>query len=123
MTPNGWRRESLSRFVKLQKGISYKGEFLDKPGPRLLGLGTLVPGGGLKLQEARSYSGPVKEHQRIRPGGLLVSLTDLTQDGRVLGSPAMVPPDSEGEFVVSHHVARVDIISPDSLDRRFLYYF
>jgi type I restriction enzyme S subunit len=88
----------------------------------LLGLGTVVPGGGIKLDEARTYSGPIREGQRIRAGELLVALTDLTQDGRVLGTPALVPMTANGGFAVTHDVARVEVTAPSRLDTRFLFY-
>ena len=119
---NEWPRRALGELIRLQKGVSYKGEFLDQPGPRLLGLGTLVPGGGIKLDEARTYSGPIREDQRIKPGELLVALTDITQEGKVLGTPALVPEEGNGGLAVTHHVARVIINSPKELEARFLYY-
>ena len=121
-TSSKWQPTALGELISLRKGVSYKGEFLDKPGPRLLGLGTVVPGGGLKLDEARTYSGPIREDQRIMSGELLVALTDITQEGKVLGSPGLVPRTENGGFAVTHHVARVQIKVPTRLDTRFLYY-
>lgn len=119
---NEWMKVRLGEVARLRKGVSYQGAHLDRPGPRLLGLGTVMSGGGLKLQEARTYGGPIKEWQMIRPGEMLVALTDLTQDGRVLGSPALLPSTAKGDFAVTHHVARVEIIRPDLLNVRYLYY-
>ena len=88
----------------------------------MLGLGTLVPGGGLNVENARTYCGPIREDQRIGHGELLVALTDLTQDGIILGAPGIVPTSWAGEFVVSTDVAKVHLSEPESLDVRFLYY-
>lgn len=117
-----WQTRRLGELARLRKGVSYKGAFLDEPGPRLLGLGVVVPGGGLRLDAARTYAGPHKAWQRLEPGEMFIALTDLTQDGRVLGSPARLSSSAEGEFLVSHHVARVELTRPDLLDTRFLYY-
>jgi len=117
-----WSSAALGEFLQFHKGVSYQGRYLDKPGLRLLGLGTVVPGGGLNLASARTYSGPVKDRQRIRPGEMFLALTDITQEGRILGSPAMVPPDAEGEFAVTHHVARVEVTKPHLLDTGFLFH-
>ncbi len=117
-----WQEARLGDLVRLQKGVSYQGAYLDKPGPRLLGLGTVVPGGGIDLAAARTYAGPIKDRQYIRPGELLVALTDITQDGRVLGSPAILPVGAEGEFAVTHHVARAEVLDPRVVDVRFVYY-
>ena len=112
----------LGEVARLRKGVSYQGPYLDRPGPLLLGLGTILPGGGIKLPEARTYGGPIKPWQFIRPGEVFVALTDITQDGGVLGSPAFLRESLRGTFAVTHHVARVDIAAPESLDGRFLYY-
>lgn len=117
-----WTSVRLGDLVRFRKGVSYQGKFLDMPGPRLLGLGTIVPGGGSKAEAARQYSGPLKTHHRIGPGEIYVALTDLTQAGAVLGSPAIVPQDLNDDFAVTHHVARLEIIDAKALDKSFLYY-
>lgn len=108
--------------IRLQKGVSYKGEFLDKPGPRLLGLGTIALGGGLMLDKARTYSGPIRNRQRASPGDLILAVVGITPEGSVIGSPALIPPTAAGEFAITHHVAKAEIISKDAADVRFLYY-
>ncbi|MGP8016023.1 MAG: restriction endonuclease subunit S [Thermoplasmata archaeon] len=122
MAIDSWPLSSLGEFVRLHKGVSYKGEFLDKPGPRLLGMGTVELGGGLKLEEARTYSGPINDSQRIRPGELFIAITGITPEGSVIGSPAFLPSYAKGEFAVTHHIARVELKSESKLDVRFLYY-
>ena len=122
MPKASWRSARLKDVARLVKGVSYQGRWLDQPGPKLLGLGTVVPGGGLKLDEARSYAGPVKDRQRLRPGEMFVALTDITQDGRVLGSPARLPDDVADDCVVTHHVARVEIPAASLVSGNFLYY-
>ena len=58
----------------------------------------------------------------VRSGDLLVALTDLTQSGAVLGSPMIVPAGT-GEFCLyTHHVGRVALHDPESMDASFLRY-
>jgi type I restriction enzyme S subunit len=121
-TTNDWQPRPLGELIRLQKGVSYKGEFLDKPGPWLLGLGTIALGGGLMLDKARTYSGPIRDSQRASPGDLILAVVGITPEGSVIGSPALIPPTAVGEFAVTHHVARAEVISKDSADVRFLYY-
>ena len=122
MPPDSWQKVALGSVANLVKGVSYQGRWLDEPGPRLLGLGTVIPGGGLNLAAARFYAGPVKDRQRLCPGEMFIALTDITQDGRVLGSPARLPVGTAGTYVVTHHVARVEIPNDHALDGRFLFY-
>ena len=121
-TPSSWSMARLGDLVRLQRGVPYKGAYLDKPGPRLLGLGAVRPGGGIKLENAREYGGPVKESERIKPGDLFVSLTDITQDGRVLGTPGLISFDAAGELAVSLDIARVELKEPTLIDVTFVYY-
>ena len=121
-TTSEWQPRQLGELIRLKKGVSYKGEFLDKPGPWLLGLGTIALGGGLMLDKARTYSGPIRNGQRAYPGDLLVAVVGITPEGSVIGSPAMIPPSAHGDFAITHHVARAEVISKDSVDVRFLYY-
>jgi type I restriction enzyme S subunit len=112
---------ALGRLVTIEKGLSYKGAFLDKPGPSLLGLGVVQPGGGFRKGKERSYGGPFKPQQRVRPGDLFIALTDLTQEGLVLGSPVLVP-EGFGPALITHHVAAVRPRPDARVNPRYLYY-
>lgn len=81
-----------------------------------------MPGGGLNLANAATYGGPAKPWQHLAPGEVFVALTDITQDGRILGSPARLAKDERRDCVVTHHVARVEVFQPQALDVSYLYY-
>ena len=117
-----WRGVRLGDYAEVTKGVSYKGAHLNQPGPLLLGLGEFSPGGGAKLDKVRTYGGDYRERHVVRSGDLLVALTDLTQSGAVLGSPMIVPAGT-GEFCLyTHHVGRVALHDPESMDASFLRY-
>ena len=117
-----WRGVRLGDYAEVTKGVSYKGAHLNQPGPLLLGLGEFSPGGGAKLDKVRTYGGDYRERHVVRSGDLLVALTDLTQSGAVLGSP-MIVPSGTGEFCLyTHHVGRVALHDPVSMDASFLRY-
>jgi type I restriction enzyme S subunit len=115
-----WSTAPLGELVEIQKGVSYKGAYLDQPGPSLLGLGVVQPGGGYREGKERSYGGPFKPQHEVRPGDLFVALTDLTQEGLVLGSPVIVP-RSVPLGLVTHHVATLRLKAGAPLEPRFLY--
>lgn len=120
MNPDA-KEVQLGDLVHVQKGVSYKGEYLDRPGPSLLGLGVVQPGGGFKEGKARNYGGPFKPHHQVRAGDLFLALTDITQDGSVLGSPVVVP-GSICPALITHHVAALRIKKDAPLHPRYLYY-
>ena len=78
-------------YVSLQRGITYKGNLVDKPGPALLGLGSINPGGGFREGDFKTYGGDCPKKLMLYPGDLFVSLKGATKDGKMIGSVARVP--------------------------------
>lgn len=86
----------------------------------MVGMGNIAPGRGLILDGTRTFSGKVRPDQVVKDGDLAVALTDLTQDGRLLGAPAHLMPSVHGPLVVSHHLATFR--SSELVESRYLYY-
>ncbi len=77
-------------FVTLRRGTTYRGMLVGKPGPALLGLGSIVPGGGFR-DDYQTYGGECPRELMLFPGDLFVSLKGATKDGEMIGSVARVP--------------------------------
>src|SRR5437879_1641665 len=77
-------------YVTLQRGTTYKGNLVGKPGPALLGLGSIEPGGGFR-HDYKTYGGECPPKLTLVPGDLFVSLKGATKDGKMIGSVARVP--------------------------------
>ena len=90
MAPDPERQ--VGDLVQLVRGTTYKGALLGKPGPALLGLGSIIPGGGFRVGEFKTYGGECPEKLTLHPGDLYVSLKGATKDGDMIGSIARVPP-------------------------------
>ena len=87
-----FKQVRLGDYFKFEKGLGYKGEFLaDESHVALIGMDSHDEGGGYKDASEKPYSGPYKEKNIANPGDVIFAATDLTQDGRVLGSPLLVP--------------------------------
>lgn len=98
----------LGDYFKFEKGLGYKGEFLaDGSDVALIGMDSHEEGGGYKEGSEKPYSGPFKEINTANPGEVIFAATDLTQDGRVLGSPLLVPESEEYQtYIYSHHLLK-----------------
>lgn len=83
--------KSVGHYVTLQRGITYKGNLVGKPGPALLGLGAIHPGGGFREGDYKTYGGECPPKLLLYPGDLFVSLKGATKDGKMIGSIARVP--------------------------------
>ncbi|MFQ3894659.1 restriction endonuclease subunit S [Sphingobium sp. R-7] len=77
----------------LVRGTTYKGALVGAPGPALLGLGSIVPGGGFRGDSFKTYGGHCPDKLMLFPGDLYVSLKGATKDGEMIGSIARVPHD------------------------------
>jgi type I restriction enzyme S subunit len=80
----------IGDFVTLRRGTTYKGALVGQPGPALLGLGSIVPGGGFR-SDYKTYGGECPPELMLLPGDLYVSLKGATKAGDMIGSVARVP--------------------------------
>jgi hypothetical protein len=83
--------QTVRDYVTLIRGITYKGNLVGKPGPALLGLGSIHPGGGFREGDYKTYGGDCPPKLMLTPGDLFVSLKGATKDGKMIGSVARVP--------------------------------
>ncbi|HEA4359447.1 TPA: restriction endonuclease subunit S, partial [Staphylococcus aureus] len=96
MIPRDWEVNELGNYVDIIKGLSYKGAFLDKQHERsdsfpLLSISNFNFISGFKSNKTKYYFGDYKERHLVNPGDILIAATDLTQDRKILGAPAIVP--------------------------------
>ena len=82
---------TMRDYVTLQRGLTYKGNLVGKPGPALLGLGSITPGGGFREGDYKTYGGECLSKHMLFSGDLFVSLKGATKDGEMIGSIARVP--------------------------------
>ena len=90
---NDFSGKSLGDYFSLKRGTTYKSALVDQPGPLLLGLSTIQRNGGFRSDSLKTYGGDSPDHLLVEPGGLYVSLKDITQAGDLLGAIARLPVD------------------------------
>jgi type I restriction enzyme, S subunit len=91
----GKKGGTVGNYVTLQRGKTYNGMLVGAPGPVLLGLGSIEPGGGFREGHYKTYGGECPENLMLYPGDIYVSLKGATKDGSMIGSVARVPPTVE----------------------------
>jgi restriction endonuclease S subunit len=113
--------ESLGTFVSLIRGTTYKGALVGAPGPALLGLGAITPGGGFREGDFKTYGGDCPEKLLLGPGDLFVSLKGATKDGEMIGSVARVPASvSSGRL--TQDTVKLDFKSGSMAFRSYIYW-
>ncbi|GEM_PF-580563 len=110
-----FREVRIGDYFRFSKGLGYLGKYLESSNVGLIGLNSFEAGGGYKFGGEKPYSGPYKEQHRAHPGDLFIATTDITQDGRVLGSPFLLPYDiSDYEsFIFSGDIVKGEPITQE----------
>lgn len=111
---------SVGDYVSLQRGRTYKGPLVGQPGPALLGLGSIVPGGGFRA-DYRTYGGDCPPELMLTPGDLFVSLKGATKDGEMIGSVARLP-ESVPTGRLTQDTVKLVFAERDTALERYLYW-
>ena len=120
LIPNDWDIGILGDYIKIERGLSYKGKYLSDEGIPLINLGNILPNSKFRLEKLKFYSGDFDEKYLVNVGDILVANTDLTQDRLVLGSPIIVPSLIDNDVIIySHHINR---LSNFKLPKYYIFY-
>jgi type I restriction enzyme, S subunit len=119
--PEGWEVAPLGEHVEVMRGLSYTGAGLAGEGMPLHNLNSIREGGGYKEDGIKYYLGEYRDRDRVQPGDVIVANTDLTQNARVIGSPALVPRGFGDDGLYSQDLCRLRPLDGSSLTSRWLY--
>jgi len=123
--PKGWSLKPIGELAEVRNGISYSGKekFEEPTGYIFITLNNILRGGGFKMEYSWIKSNRISEHQFLEEEDLIMANTDMTQDAKVIGSPAIVifPYGYEDKGVYSHHITK---LTPKMKELKlFLYLF
>lgn len=96
----------LGDFMRLERGLSYKGKYLADQGVPMLNLGNIMPGSVFREEKLKYYTGEYKMSNKVTYHDILIANTDLTQAREVIGSAILVP-RFDGDVIYSHHLTAV----------------
>lgn len=121
--PEGWEVRSLGNLITIDKGISYKGEFLNNEGVPMVNLKCIPPGGGFNRNGTKPYAGEYKSRHRVFSGDLVFANTDLTQAGNIIGSPGIVPRCGFCQGgIATHHICIVRVGGKSPVGKIFIFH-
>ncbi len=121
MRVSEWADLTLGDVLEVKHGFAFKGEYFGEGGEtRVVTPGNFHENGGFRDRGAvqKSYAGPVPNGYRLKPGALVVAMTE--QSPGLLGSSALIPDDGKTWL----HNQRIGLVLPDpgAVDNRFVYY-
>lgn len=116
--PEGWKKESLSEVFTYVRGKSYTSkELVENGGTLMVNLKNIRAFGGYNRNAEKRYSGRYKEEQKLNPGDLVMGVTDMTQERRLVGHVAIIPDIGE---TMTFSMDLIKLI-PLSILKSFLY--
>ena len=98
--PEGWEKKKLSELFSFVRGKSYTSKELSDEGTIMVNLKNIQAFGGYKSEAEKHFLGSFKEEQTLMKGDLVMGVTDMTQERRLVGSVALVP-DFKGNATFS----------------------
>lgn len=99
--PAGWDIKKIGDVVDIYRGRSYRGvDLVEEGGLPFLNLKCIERGGGFRIDGVKRYNGIYKETQTARAGDIIVGVTDMTQERRLVAHAARVP-RMDWDFAVS----------------------
>jgi type I restriction enzyme S subunit len=121
---NDWSRQTLGSLIDIKHGFAFKSKFFSET-PTLFQLttpGNFAIGGGFKLGKEKFYSGPVPDDYVLKPGDLLVTMTDLSKAADSLGYAAVVPETKGITWLHNQRIGLISIKPGASVSLNFLHY-
>ena len=118
-TPEEWKVERLSNLVKEVRGKSYRSSNLGgNEGIPFITLNCIDRDGGFRVDGLKQFSGRYEEKHTAKSGDIMIALTDITQERRVIGRAARVPDIGIEKFVYSMDLLK--LVPLCDYDREFL---
>jgi type I restriction enzyme S subunit len=121
--PMEWNILNLGDVCTLDKGVSYKGDFLSDEGTSMINLGCFTGEGNFSIENLKFYTGEYRDRHIVKPGDIVIANTDITQKREVLGSPAIVPPLKQfSHCIFTHHVFAIRFLKDYENLNNFVYF-
>ena len=113
----------LGELITIKHGFAFKGKNIstDDNGIVLVTPGNFKIGGGFKEDKCKFFNGEYPDDYVLKPGSLIVTMTDLSKTIDTLGFSALVP-TSDRIYLHNQRIGLVHSIS-NSIDKQYLYWF
>ena len=116
--PDRWRYRPLADVFDFVRGKSYTSkELSDTTGVLMVNLKNIRAFGGYKRNAEKRFTGQFKENQTLTAGDIVMGVTDMTQERRLVGHVALVPDMGEN---MTFSMDLIKII-PKLTDKLFVY--
>ena len=93
--PEGWEKKALGELFSYVRGKSYSSNEISDEGCIMVNLKNIQAFGGYKRDAEKRFIGEYKPEQTLQKGDLVMGVTDMTQERRLVGHVALIPDFNE----------------------------
>lgn len=109
LIPEGWSPSSVGQCVTVYRGKSYKSsELADEGGLPFVNLKCMERDGGFRKSGLKRFTGSYKETQKVKTGDLVMAVTDMTQERRIVARCGRIPRIDSDFGVISMDLVKID---------------
>ena len=120
--PQGWEISSVGEVAEVFRGRSYRSvDLADEGGLPFLNLKCLDRDGGFRRSGLKRYTGEYRDTHVAKKGDIVVAVTDITQERRIVARAAWVPSFGPKFGIFSMDLVRIEPKPP--VLKSFLYSF
>ena len=120
--PQGWEVKKLGEVADTFRGRSYRSvDLADEGGLPFLNLKCLDRDGGFRRSGLKRYTGEFKDIHVAKKGDIVMAVTDMTQERRIVARAALVPTLDKEFGIFSMDLVRIE--PKPELPKTFLYSF
>jgi type I restriction enzyme S subunit len=92
LIPKGWGVARVGDHADVLRGRSYRSQDLaDEGGVPFINLKCIARDGGFRPDWIKRYAGPFKDAHKAQSGDIVMAVTDMTQERRIVARSARVP--------------------------------
>jgi len=118
--PSGWRCTGVAEAFTLTRGRSYRSvDLANEGGMPFVNLKCMERDGGFRSTGIKRYTGDFKQTHVVTRGDMVMAVTDMTQERRIVGRTGRIPLLDEPQAVISMDLVKV--CPADGMNQTFLY--
>ncbi len=106
--PQGWAVAPMGDHVRVVRGRSYRGvDLAERGGLPFVNLKCVARDGGFRADGLKRYVGEFKHAHRVVRGDIVVAVTDMTQERRIVARAAQIPELDEDFGIISMDLVKI----------------
>ena len=121
--PEEWKVARIDDVAMVHRGRSYRSKnLLDEGGLPFVNLKCIDRDGGFRRDGIKHYEGQYKETQKVVPGDIVMAVTDMTQERRIVARTGRVPTLDDDFGVISMDLVKIEPKKGVSQDYLYSYF-